>query len=189
MIKFNHIRKSFADKPVLKDFTLEIKEGETVVFMGPSGVGKTTLLRIAAGLENPDSGEVTGIPEKKAFVFQEDRLAEDYSVASNIKMASSARISAEVLEKHLEELGLAGEAKNKVRKLSGGMKRRVAIARAVVADADIIFLDEPFKGLDDELKTKVMDYVKIHTAGKTVLAVTHDLKEAEYMGGRKVSLQ
>lgn len=188
MIKFNNIRKSFGDRLVIKNFSLDIKDGEFIAIMGPSGSGKTTLLRIAAGLENADSGEISGIPERKAFVFQEDRLAEDYSVESNMKMASRKKIPEAEIETHLEELGLAGEIKTKVRKLSGGMKRRVAIARAILADADVIFLDEPFKGLDNELKKNVMDYVKKYSAGKTVLMVTHDRTEADYMTKHIISL-
>lgn len=188
MINISHIRKSFGDKNVIRDFSLKIADGERIVVMGPSGAGKTTLLRILAGLETSDEGTIEGIPEKKAFVFQEDRLSEDFSVASNIKMGRREKVSDDILKSHLEEIGLEGEAKTKVSKLSGGMKRRVAIARAIIADADIIFMDEPFKGLDESLKNKIMEYVKKHTAGKNVILVTHDKYETESIADRTICL-
>ena len=182
MISIKHIRKSFGDKLVISDFSVDMDDGKKLIIMGPSGSGKTTLLRIIAGLETADSGEVSGVPEKKAFVFQEDRLAEDFSVQTNVSTKGNFDIT------HLEEVDLAGEEKTKVKKLSGGMKRRVALVRAMLRDAEIVFLDEPFKGLDPELKIKTMDYVKKYTSGKTVVMVTHDEAEAEYMEGKIVRI-
>lgn len=179
--------KSFDDKMVFNGFDLTIESGTVTCINGPSGCGKTTLLNILAGITRPDSGDIKGVPDRLAMVFQEDRLCEDHSVISNLMLVSGRKRKQE-LETHLYELGLGDDIKEPVRNLSGGMKRRVAIARAVSYEPDLLILDEPFKGLDPELKKSVMDYVKKHTKDRTVICVTHDLGEAEYMGGRLVSL-
>ncbi|MBR3305067.1 MAG: ATP-binding cassette domain-containing protein [Christensenellaceae bacterium] len=172
---------------VFNGFDLTIESGTVTCINGPSGCGKTTLLNILAGITRPDSGDIKGVPDRLAMVFQEDRLCEDHSVISNLMLVSGRKRKQE-LETHLYELGLGDDIKEPVRNLSGGMKRRVAIARAVSYEPDLLILDEPFKGLDPELKKSVMDYVKKHTKDRTVICVTHDLGEAEYMDGRLVSL-
>ena len=182
------VSKSFDGKEVLKDVTLSFEAGKTVCIRGRSGIGKTTLLRIIAGLTAPDSGTVTGAPEKIAFVVQEERLCDDYSAAGNIRLVTGRSMPKELMLQHLTELELADSAFLPVRSLSGGMRRRVAIARAICAGPELVLLDEPFKGLDPDLKLKVIEYIKRHTAGKTVICVTHDPAEAEQMGGRVVDL-
>ena len=187
-ITVENINKSYGEKEVLKDLSLEFAAGDITCIEGPSGCGKTTLLRILSGLEEADSGMVCRDTENLAFVFQEDRLSENFSALRNVLMVTGKKLSEEELRAHFREVGLSDAVKKPVRELSGGMKRRVAIVRAVAFGADILFMDEPFKGLDSSLKITVMDYVKRHTAGKTVIFVTHDAAEAAYMGGRIVSL-
>lgn len=186
-IHVKNISKAFDGKEVLSSQSFSFPEGTITCVTGPSGCGKTTLLRILAGLEVPDSG----IVEKEgslAFVFQEDRLSENFNAVSNIRLVTGKNLPAEVILQHLEEIGLKDYAQKPVREYSGGMKRRVAIARAICYDADILLMDEPFKGLDQSLKTKVMDYVKRHCDGKTIIYVTHDPSEAEYLGGNILTL-
>ena len=173
---------------MLSDVSLRFTAGETVCIRGRSGIGKTTLLRIISGLTKPDSGTVSGVPERIAFVFQEDRLCEEFSALSNVRLVTGRSMPAETILKHLSELGLSESAMLPVRDFSGGMKRRVALARAVCAEPELLILDEPFKGLDLELKLKVIAYIKKHTAGKTVVCVTHDPAEAELMGGIVIDL-
>ena len=182
------VSKAFDGKEVLFDVSMLFAAGETVCIRGRSGIGKTTLLRIIAGLTKPDLGTVTGAPEKIAFVFQEDRLCEDFSAVSNIRLVTGRSMPAEDIIRHLGELELSESAMLPVRDLSGGMKRRVALARAVCSGPDLLILDEPFKGLDPDLKMKVIEYIKRHTAGKTVICVTHDPAEAELMEGRVIDL-
>lgn len=182
-IILSHVEKAFGDHTVLKDFSHVFPEGEITVIRGASGCGKTTLLRLISGIYTPDSGEITGVPQKLSFVFQEDRLAEDFSALSNIRLVTGKRVAREEIERHLDELSLREVMKKPVRDFSGGMKRRVAISRAVLFDADLLLLDEPFKGLDQELKKTVMDYVLKYTRGKTVICVTHDPAEEDYLGG------
>lgn len=158
--------------------------------MGPSGSGKTTLLRILMGLENPDRGQIDGLEElRKSAVFQEDRLCENLSAASNIRLVCGGYESAEKIQGALHEVGLSSEnARQTVREMSGGQRRRIALLRALFAEYDILFLDEPFKGLDEETKVKTIDYVKKETNGKTVIMVTHDLTECNRFGGNIISL-
>ena len=182
------ISKSFDGKKVLKDVSVSFGTGQTVCIRGRSGIGKTTLLRIIAGLTEPDSGTVTGVPERIGFVFQEDRLCEDFSALSNIRLVTGRALPKEQIIQHLEELELAESALQPVRGFSGGMKRRVALARAICADPDLLILDEPFKGLDPDLRLRVIDYIKKHTEGKTVICVTHDVSEAMYMGAVIIDL-
>ena len=170
----SHVYKDFGRGPVLRDVSLTVRQGETVCLMGPSGLGKTTLLRCVAGLERPESGSVTGVPERLGYVFQEDRLCGVFSAVANVR--------------HLEELGLAGSARRPVSQLSGGMRRRVAIARAVCAGPQLLLLDEAFKGLDDQCRRDTVAYIRRHTPGASLLCVTHDPEEAALLGGRCLDL-
>lgn len=179
-IVIKDLRKSFADKSVLNGLNLTIPNGKAVCIMGGSGCGKTTLINILLGFEAPDSGTIQGFPPKASVVFQEDRLCEDFSALSNVKMVLSGNSDKAI--DILKSLGL-GEAINKpVKKLSGGMKRRVAIARALAAEAEIVIMDEPFKGLDEDTKNSVMAYVREALTDKTFIIVTHEPEEAEFMG-------
>ncbi len=184
-IVLKDICKAYGEQTVLDGFTAVFPGGEVTCIEGPSGCGKTTLLRLIAGLEKPDGGILEGVPERIAFVFQEDRLCEDFGAVSNVRLATGKAMSREEIMEHLREIGLEDAKDKPVREFSGGMKRRVAVVRAVCCRADLIILDEPFKGLDEALRARVMDYVKKHSEGKTVLCVTHDGAEAEYLGGKK----
>ena len=183
------ISKSYGDKLVLVDFSLVLERGITCI-MGASGKGKTTIVNILAGLVNANEGKVN-IPAgtKFSFVFQEDRLLEWESALTNVLfVTANPKQNASQGVKILAEADLEGSIHKKAKELSGGMKRRVAICRALIADYDIIVLDEPFKGLDAKIKPRIIDMVKNHTRDKYVLAITHDLYEAEYLGGRLVNL-
>lgn len=179
-IILKNITKQFDNTLVLEQFNLELSKGRITCLMGPSGSGKTTLLSILMGLVKADSGTVYGLEGKKlAAVFQEDRLCEGISVLQNVKMVCSRKIKDSRIIEELQEVGLKGIESKKVSELSGGMKRRVAIVRAVMADSDLVIMDEPFKGLDETLKRQIIEYVKHKTAGKTVIIVTHERAEAK----------
>jgi NitT/TauT family transport system ATP-binding protein len=159
--------------------------------MGTSGQGKTTLLRILLGLEQPDSGHITGMVNKrKSVVFQEDRLCENLSAAANIRLVCNRSIKTGGLIEAMAAVGLAPEcAKQTARSMSGGQRRRVAILRALMAEYDVLFMDEPFKGLDEATKERVMLYTKERSRGKTVIFVTHDKTECEVMGGKLINMR
>ena len=183
------ISKHFGDKRVLHDFSATLQGGGMTVVMGPSGCGKTTLLQILMGFLRPDAGLLTGVPHHKSAVFQEDRLCEDFHAVFNVRLGCGRKASEVEIVSHLERLGLAGSLRQPVRELSGGMRRRVAIVRAMLAPADIVFLDEPFKGLDELTRDRALQYVLDHTRGRTVVAVTHSREEAEVLGGTLLHME
>lgn len=186
-IIIDNVSKSFENKTVLDNFSAVIRGGEITCISGASGCGKTTLLKMIAGLLAPDSGKIKNVPEKISFVFQEDRLCEDFSAVGNVRFVTGKALEKKEIVSHLSELGLGNDISKPVKELSGGMKRRVAIARAICFDADLVLLDEPFKGLDRELLRSVIAYVKKYTAGKTVICVTHSEDEVSLMGGSVIA--
>jgi NitT/TauT family transport system ATP-binding protein len=189
-IILSNISKQYDGLPVLNQVSLEFKEGMTTCLMGPSGVGKTTLLQILMGLVKADSGSLTGLKGKKlSAVFQENRLCESIDAIANIKMVCDKKTSIQRIRQELNEVGLTDYENKKTLLLSGGMKRRVAIVRAVLADSEVIFMDEPFKGLDEKLKEQVIQYVKRKTAGKTLIVVTHNKDEIKALSAELIVLK
>lgn len=183
------ISKSYGNTVVFENLNLKIKHYQITAIMGASGVGKTTLLNILLGLEEPDTGKVEGLEEKKIVaVFQENRLVESLDSIRNVQVVCKKDFSRNELLEEFKQVGLEDTENKPVSELSGGMKRRVAIVRAVFVDADIIVMDEPFKGLDVGLKSKVIKYIKDKTKGKTVIIVTHNLDEVSELGAEKVYL-
>lgn len=172
------LSKSYHGKVVFKNLNMTIQCKRTTCIMAPSGAGKTTLLRILMGLECADSGSITGLEQRRfSAVFQEERLCEYMTAVENIRLVTPTLENAAVLLE-MDRIGLKNCASQPVSELSGGMRRRVSILRALFAEYDILFLDEPFKGLDDALKGQVIAYVKGKTRDKTVICVTHDRQEA-----------
>lgn len=182
-----HIHKRYGEKVVLRDFSARFPAGTCTCIMGPSGCGKTTLLRLILGLEEADGGTISGRRFPMAAVFQENRLFEDFSALSNVS-AVCARGSRQEAARQLSALGLAGSLHAPVRTLSGGMKRRVAIARAVLAPGELLILDEPFTGLDRDTKAVVLDYLKAHIQGRTLLLVTHDPAERDALANQVLEM-
>lgn len=181
-IELQHLSKAFGTKQIFQDISAVFPSGQVSCIMAPSGVGKTTLLRILMGLETADSGEILGLSQKKiSVVFQEDRLLEHMTPVENIRLLAPHMKEEDVLLE-LEEVGLLDCAAQPIKELSGGMKRRVALLRGILAKHDVLLLDEPFRGLDPERKEEVMLYLKKKTKDKTVLLVTHDKIEAEVLG-------
>ena len=176
--------KSYGDKAVLRRFSAHFERGEISALMGPSGCGKSTLFRILLGIEAPDAGTVRA-DGKTVAVFQEDRLSEPLSAIENVRLGrrDASREEAVAL---LSALGLSADAEAPVSTLSGGMRRRVSIARALIANADTVLLDEPFSALDDGTKASVMAFTREALAGKTVLLITHDADEARAFAGNRI---
>jgi len=177
MLQAVNLTKAFEGKTVVSGFSQRFEKGVHYVIMGPSGCGKTTLLNLLMGLLKPDSGEVKGQARLSA-VFQEDRLLEYMTAAGNVRLVCGA--ADEAIRDMLLSLGLTEESLTQpVAEFSGGMKRRVALARALLADFDVLFLDEPYKGLDEDTRLKVRNVVRQHTQDKTVILVTHDPLDAQ----------
>ncbi|MGN1163878.1 MAG: ATP-binding cassette domain-containing protein, partial [Candidatus Ornithospirochaeta sp.] len=156
-------RKAFGDKIVMSELSLFFPEGESTLLMAPSGWGKTTLLRIMAGLDRDYEGRVEGNGGRSIILFQEDRLVEEISALSNLRALGKEK---NVCIDILSALGLENEWEKKVRDLSGGMKRRVAIARMLLSEGEMYFLDEPFSGLDDKTREKTADLIAGRLSGK-----------------------
>lgn len=176
-IVIKNLCKKYDGITVLSNYNEVFKEGQVSLIMGTSGIGKTTLIRILMGLEKADSGTIKGIDDKRiSAVFQEDSLCQNLSVIANIKLVCDD-IDKDKIEKALEILGLKDYGNKRVRELSGGMKRRVAILRAIMYKFDLLIMDEPFKGLDLETKNKVVNFIKDNIKGKTIILITHDLDD------------
>ena len=187
-MNISRLCKSFGQKPVLEDVSLTLVPGQIACLMAPSGRGKTTLLRCIAGLETPDSGSITGRPERIGYVFQEDRLCDGFSAADNVRLVTGNALSDAEISRHLTELGLDGSMRQPVRELSGGMRRRAAICRAVCFGGGLLLLDEPFKGLDDVLRRQTADYILRHRGEAAILCVTHDRADAAALGADIITL-
>ncbi len=179
-IKITNLSKKFGENVVLKDFSAIFPQGKITCIMGASGCGKTTLLNIILGLLPKDEGEIEGLPRKISAVFQENRLFNDFSVLDNLKAVIPNKDSDII--KGVEAMGLREFSNAPIASLSGGMKRRVALLRAIESDSDLIVMDEPFKGLDEDTKDRVIDYTLSRLKGRTAIVVTHDPAEAEKLG-------
>ena len=179
---------SFGDKSIFENLNLDIAQGERIALMGASGSGKTTLLRLIAGLLPPDYGSITADNESGvSFVFQENRLLPHLDLVSNITLISKD-ISRQKAAELLSEVGLSKDSHLLPLSLSGGMARRVAIVRAVAFKSGLLLLDEPFSGLDDDIKKISADFILNNLNGRTLILVTHDPSEAHLLGCRIVNI-
>ena len=197
MLELRNISKKFGDKQILKDFNLIVPEKQVLAIVGPSGGGKTTLLRMLAGLETIDSGQViyngetldVAELEKRnllGFVFQDFQLFPHLSVLENLTLSSihTMNVSKEEAEEKAQDLlarlGLSEHAKAYPYSLSGGQKQRVALARAMMINPEIIGYDEPTSALDPALRLEVEKLIlQNREMGMTQIVVTHDLQFAE----------
>lgn len=190
MIVVEEVSKSFGPLRVLEGLSLTVPDGGTTVLMGANGSGKTTLLKLVLGLLTPDAGSIRGVEgRRRSAVFQEDRLVEHVTAVANVRLVMPHRVENSTICGELARAGLPDEAMVRpVIQLSGGQRRRVAIVRAMMAEADIVCLDEPFEGLDAATRPAMLDYVLERTSGRDVLLITHDAAEAARFGGNVVQL-
>lgn len=188
MLKLENVSFSYQDKKVLDNFSLEIKDAECICLKGDSGCGKTTVARLLLGLEKAQEGIVTA-PKKISCVFQEDRLLDHLTVLKNIFLVIPKKREKLVLEL-ATELGLQDSLKLKISELSGGMKRRVAIIKAIAFSGDALILDEAFNGLDLENKIKIANIIKREFTAKSkpVLMITHVQEDAELLDAKIINL-
>lgn len=168
-ISLKNVVKGFGDEKVIDSFTQTYKKGEVYYINSPSGSGKTTTLNLIAKLLQPDSGEIS-TSDNVSMVFQTDRLLEEFDSVTNVALATGKKKEARTaLLKLLDEDDLA----KKVSELSGGMKRRVSVVRAMEAASDVVLLDEPFTGMDDALIERVKKYIMDNQRGRIVIISTH----------------
>jgi ABC-type Fe3+/spermidine/putrescine transport system ATPase subunit len=205
MLELRRVSKSFAGKPVLRDVSLQVEQGETVALLGPSGSGKSTLLAIIAGLETPDNGQVlwngqdlaATPPHRRGFglMFQDYALFPHRNVEGNVafglEMAGKSKSEiAAAVSAALERVGLAGYAQRDVHSLSGGEQQRVALARALAPQPRLLMLDEPLGSLDRSWRARLLaDLGEILSRGEqSSLYVTHDQDEAYAIAQRVIIL-
>ena len=192
MLKMNNVSFSFGKKNVLSNFSLELQRGEILAIMGPSGCGKTTLLGLIAGLHKPQSGNVENTFEKIAYAFQEPRLFPWLTVKENLLAVINEKDNGALkkVEECLALVELDDSAEKYPAELSGGMKSRASLSRALVYGGDLVLLDEPFAALDEELRntlsTTIKDYLRVR--GSAAVLVTHNREDAERIADRIVTL-
>ena len=180
--------KRYGDKDVLRGFSMNLPAGGTTCLMAPSGAGKTTLLRLMCDLEKPDSGIVRGMEGTRiGVVFQEDRLLDWLDPVENLRLTAPG-LTRDAAADALARFGLGDSLHEPVCRLSGGMRRRVALLRALLAPSDILLLDEPFNGLDAATRSGVMALTRELLPPRTALLITHDPDEAAALGAAIVGL-
>ncbi|MBO4384869.1 MAG: ATP-binding cassette domain-containing protein [Clostridia bacterium] len=175
-MEVKNISFSYGEKPIIDGLSMSLSGGRRIAVMGESGRGKTTLLKLLLGVLEPTSGVIERSPgEKPAVVFQEDRLLPWFSALKNAAYSAAPGVSAEELLKDME----LGESMDKLPKeLSGGMQRRAAIARALAYSGDPLLLDEPFKGLDPDMRERIAGRILERAKNASILLITHDEHEA-----------
>lgn len=185
MIHVENVSVRFGEKIVLDDFSLSLPESGVIALSGPSGCGKTTLARVLCALQKPDSGRVTGLQAGRASVmFQEDRLLPWRSVSKNLELVTDR----EGALAWLERLQLRDEAEAMPATLSGGMRRRVALARALAFEGELLILDEPFKGLDAALKQSIYPLIREQAQTRPVILISHEPEEIQALADRHLIL-
>ena len=207
MLKIEHLKKTFSGKTILDDISLEVKSGEIVSIIGPSGTGKTTLLRCVNFLEKPDRGTITidevtadaehsdgktihRLVQKSGMVFQSYNLFHNKTVLENVMEAQiivkkrSRKEAEEIALEKLKEVGMLEWKDSYLSQISGGQQQRTAIARAVAMQPSILLLDEPTSALDPELTKEVLEAIRTIANGITMLTVTHEIDFARELSDR-----
>lgn len=181
--------KIFGDNEILKNVNITLKDNSIYCLMGASGIGKTTLLRILMGLEHADSGSMSGIDIKSiSCMFQEDRLIPYLSAIDNVRIVLRGKNNREEVRNNLLSILPDDSLDMPVSSLSGGMKRRVALARALSYPGKLIILDEPFTGLDKDTKLNVIDYILKMRNNRTLIIATHGTDDAYLLGAKIIKL-
>ncbi len=189
MVKLDNVFLTLGGRRIINGFSEEFLPGTVTALLGASGCGKTTLLRLIAGLEKAESGEVIR-DGRVSCAFQEPRLLPDRTALQNVNFVlGDSTKTLDEAQKWLERAELADDGDKLPSELSGGMKQRVSLVRALAFDADVLLLDEPFAALDGDLKQRMMKLVKEYSKEKTVVLVTHDRSEAEYLSDRIIEIK
>ena len=190
MIKLKNLSFSYGEKAVLKELTYTFPDKGIFAVMGESGEGKTTLLRLLCGLEKPQSGEIESTQKRIAVSFQEPRLLPWASANNNLNFVlSKEKIANGTAQDLLREFELEACAEMLPHELSGGMKQRLSLARALAMEADLLLLDEPFSALDAALKARVTPLVKSANKEGLTIVITHDRHDAELLGAKILTLK
>ena len=189
MITFQNVTRSFGEKTVLQQLSFSLPENGIVALMGPSGIGKTTLLRLMCGLDRPSSGTVTASTQKVAVSFQEPRLIPWLTCRENVTFVlSESNKGRDDLDELFRLFELSDVKDSLPDTLSGGMQQRVSLIRALAHGADLLLLDEPFSGLDKALCERLFPIIKAANPTGLTVIVTHDSHEAAALGATVLTL-
>ena len=181
MLKIRNLTHRYGENTVLNNISLTLAPGERIALMGPSGCGKTTLLRLALGLLKPAQGQIENSFQKTGVVFQEPRLLSWRTALENVNLVLGDKAATlPQAGEWLSRMELEEAAGKYPRELSGGMQQRTSLARALAIQPELLVLDEPFRGLDEALKDRILR--QVHTADAAILLVTHDPAEALALG-------
>ena len=176
MLNIKNLSYKYGDNIVIDKLSYEFECEKVTAIIGKSGVGKTTLVNLIADLLSAPKGTIISDFKKIGYVFQEPRLFDWMTALENVSTVSNENIA----HKLLTQMGLEDALYKYPAELSGGMKQRVSIARALAYDADLVILDEPFKGLDPEKRREISEFVFKSLKSKTVIMVTHDTADLEF---------
>ena len=191
MIEFERVSFSYGKKEVLRDFSMTLGENEILAVMGASGRGKSTLLHLTAGLLKPTDGSIRSDFKRISYAFQEPRLFPWLTVEENIRaVLPKGSDTEERVKAALAFVELSDSASRYPHELSGGMKSRVSLARAIAYDGDLFLLDEPFSALDEELRLSLLQRLKEHLRKQhaSAILVTHQRSDAEAIADRILEL-
>ena len=178
MLKIDSVRATYENNTVLNDLSYTFEDKNKYALIGTSGIGKTTLLNILCGIRKADGGTVISDYSRPSYIFQDPRLFPWMTALENVELVYNDKERAkDILLSLLKD---TNALKNFPNELSGGMKQRVSIARALAYDGDIVFMDEPFQGLDAETRQEVRKLVFESLADKTVIMITHDIEDTKY---------
>ena len=188
-VRFDGVRKSYGENRVLRGLNFALEASGMYCLMAPSGSGKTTLFRALLGLESCDAGSIIGVSAgDTSMMFQEDRLCEALSAVENVALVLPGRASRHEVRGLLSQILPATCLDQPVMDLSGGMRRRVSLARAVAYPSTLLVLDEPFTGLDAQTRRQAIDFLLANRRGRTLLVATHGEQDAELLGARRLNL-
>lgn len=179
---------AYNDEIILDSFNVRFDNGKVYGITGQSGIGKTTLLKVISGLEKPVAGECHSDTQVKAVVFQENRLFEEYTALDNVFATGNCCMQPEAVQEALEKLLPKDSLSKPLKEYSGGMKRRVEVARAMLSDCDVVLLDEPFNGLDEDTKGKTITFINEYKQDRTILFTTHCSADIEKVKAEEYKL-
>lgn len=186
MIKADHICFSYGDEVIFNDFSFSVADGETTCILGHSGCGKSTLVSLLSGISRPQSGQIESSFSKPSFLFQEDRLLPWSTARENITVTGVPESDA---DRYLGLVGLADASLKNPDELSGGMSRRLSIARCFAYGGDVYFMDEPLRGLDIKTSGDILSFMGSELSGKTAVIVSHLVEEAFSLADRIVTVK
>ncbi len=195
MIVLKDLSRVFGSTTIIENLRSTIDAGDFVCFLGPSGCGKSTLLRLIAGLDVPTAGSIEGVPQRKGFVFQDGALLPWKSALENVTLSEellapaadrSPKDRAQRARSLLDQLGLKGHEDKFPQELSGGMRMRVSVARALFSEPDLLLLDEPFSALDETIRFRLQEEFRALWFRRrfTAILVTHSVQEAVFLSNR-----